>query len=440
MQLTAHEASPVSETLIKGKRLVSAQTGIVRYLYEFPCDPDTPQIFGYGAITTDSTAYGFKTSGTVSGSTSIIRERAIAGALGEAIERYSAAVIPEEELLFASFNDLNESAIDPRRLALYSDQQYGQQGFPYQRFEPHHRIRWIEGFSLSRRKEVWVPAFATYIPYKRAAGEPCFVQQITTGLACGNTLEEAISSGISEVAERDATMMAWLGKRSLPRLLLDFPGKSLAQQTLERFGPLQKDVILLDASTDAGIQAVIALLLSDEIGPDAVFASKASLNPEQAVTGALDELAQCIVWVRSLTRSELGFRSPPLDAVESMEDHVLWPAFRQNRSHHQLLWDSEETRNCSSLPNNADADVKRSIETAVRLLDQIGLEVIVVDVTAPDIRAAGFHVVRVIIPEAQPLYFGSNLYRISHRLRERLQATSPADLTNGRQPFPHPFP
>ncbi len=441
MRLTSRERSPLSEALQKGKRLVSERSGIIRYLYEFPCDSDAPQIFAYGAITTDSTGYGFKTSGVVSGSTSIIRERAIAGALGEAVERYSAAVVPYDELLLAPYARVAGSAIDPRSLVLYSDRQYDTPNFPYRRFDDQHLIRWVEGYSLTREKTVLVPAFAVYIPYKREEREHSYVQQITTGLACGNTIEEAILSGLCEVAERDATMMMWLGRRTPPRIQLEAGSGALAWKTFERFGPARKNVILLDASSDTGIPAIVAIAFGrDGFAPASVFASKASLQPGHAATGALDELAQCIIWVRGLLRTAAGSCSPDLQRIDSIEDHVLWPAFRDNQHCHEFCWSSREARSLMELADCSSNDVKQDINTCVALLAKAGLEVIVVDVTAPDIRDVGFHVVRVIVPEAQPLSFGANLYRTSKRLRASIRNSELNTDILDSEPCPHPFP
>jgi ribosomal protein S12 methylthiotransferase accessory factor len=258
---------------------------------------------------------------------------------------------------------------------LYSDQQYELPGFRYRRFDDEDLVRWVEGYSLTREKPVLVPALATYIPYTRDEKEHPYVQQITTGLACGNTLEEAILSGIGEVVERDATMMTWLGGLSRPRLSVDFAPNTLAGKTFARFGALRDKVVLIDISTDIGIPVVVAVsLAAHSAGPAAVFASKASLQPEQAVVGALDELAQCIVWVRGLMREESRPAPKEMTDVDSIEDHVLWPAFPENRHHHEFMWSSPDVRNCTDLPSLSEDNVTRDIHKAVSLLERVGMQ------------------------------------------------------------------
>ncbi len=426
-------------TIRKAKHLVDEKTGIIRVLYETPADPDSPQIFGYGTLLADTAQYGIAHSSPVNGSTSIIRERAIAGAIGEAVERYSAAIAPVDELVYASYKEMHGLALDPRTLILYSEQQYSQPEFAFLPFQAEIPLQWKSGYSLTQEATTFVPAFAVYIPYKRSGDEPPFVQLISTGLACGNSLEEAILSGICEVVERDATMCMWLQGLSLPRLNCSIGGNSLVQETLARFKRSKYDVHLIDVTTDVSIPVVVAVAEKRMgNGPAAVFASNANLNPQQAVVGALDELAQCIVWVKSLMKKHGAESLPTLDQISSMEDHVLWASRKDRLEYVNFVFASTEQRNLQDIPNEATEDIQQNIQMCVAKLAEIGLEVIVVDITPPDIREIDLHVVRVIIPGTQPLYFGNGLERISSRI---LNDNYRQSMKRPQTTFaPHPFP
>jgi ribosomal protein S12 methylthiotransferase accessory factor len=72
-----------------------------------------------------------------------------------------------------------------------------------------------------------------------------------------------------------------------------------------------------------------------------------------------------------------------------------------------------------------------------------GLEVIVFDLTTPDIAAAGFYTCRILVPGAQPLMFGpvrlvggTRLYQVPHKLGYTTAPTTEASLNT----VPHPFP
>uniref|UniRef100_UPI001C3F2CB2 YcaO-like family protein n=1 Tax=Herbidospora sakaeratensis TaxID=564415 RepID=UPI001C3F2CB2 len=86
-------------------------------------------------------------------------ERALAGAAGEAIERYCGNFVPAG-LRRATYTDLvaaGENALDPATLALYSASQYAEPGCPFVPFTADLPVLWIRGATLEG-PPVWVPA------------------------------------------------------------------------------------------------------------------------------------------------------------------------------------------------------------------------------------------------------------------------------------------
>jgi ribosomal protein S12 methylthiotransferase accessory factor len=90
----------------------------------------------------------------------------------------------------------------------------------------------------------------------------------------------------------------------------------------------------------------------------------------------------------------------------------------------------------------ATGSVGQDVETCVRRLAAAGLEVLVADLTTPDVAGLGFKVVKVLIPGMHPIDFGywrhlggRRLYETPARLGYRA-AYGPNDLNL----FPHPFP
>ena len=433
IQLQHRPFSRPADSLRKAVRAVDEEVGIVRRLFEAPVAPDSPRVFAYGSLTGDLACLGYRSDITLSGSTSLVRDQAIAGAVGESIERYSAAFVPYEDLVVASSSSLNCRGVPPWSLTLYDEDQYRRQDFRYKRPTERDTIAWAEGFSLTKKERVLVPAFAVYMPYQSNIGEFPIVQQITTGLACGNTIEEAILSAVCEVAERDAAMLTWLQSRRPPRVVADPDGVAF-----ESFGALCRYVTVLDATSDLDIPSYIAIWdgpIGNRTG--SVFCSSASLSAKRAFVGALTELAQCMAWVNSLIDRPDFSRDPLGSEFSRIEDHVMWPTMPSSRSIFKFMLDSSSCTYLHDRQQTGGTDVLDDIQDCVDRIGRRGLEVIVVDVTAPDVREIGFHVVRVIIPGAQPLFFGSKLHRISDRARFNLYAgCAPVALNL----HPHPFP
>lgn len=423
--------SDPADTLAKARRLVDERTGIIRAVYENPMEPDGPAMFGYGSVLADTTQFGVPATDSLNGSTSVVREHALAGAVGEAVERYSVRMVPEDRLVTAPMDALAGPWLDPRALVLYSDEQYRRPGFPYPPVREDVPIRWVEGFSLTRSVPVMVPAFAVYIPYVPAPGEPSFVEQTSNGLACGNTLEEAVLSGLLEVVERHAAMSMWLTEKSLPHVDAAATRDPLLRKTLQAFARVRYDVHLLDASAATGIPVVISVALDPAgRGPAATFASAAGVSGRTAAIGALEELGQCYVWLKSLMARRASQPSRPLGELSSVEDHVFWATSPEHLDLVQFTTASRTTRSVDDLPDLSGRDVLDGIERCVGQLAERDLEVLVVDVTSPDVREVGLSVVRVLVPGAQPLFFGAGLDRVSPRLRSARRSN----------PWPHPFP
>ena len=430
--------SRIEETTRKAVRLVDEDTGIIRLLHEAPIPPDAPKIFGCGSLCSDYGDMGHPADNPISGSTSLIRDQAIVGAIGEAVERYSAAFVPYDQITVRPYSSITSDAIAPWSLTLYEDEQYQNADFGYSRVRPDDPIGWVSGHSLTRGTDVLVPAFSVYQPYVSLADEPPIIQQITTGLACGNSMEEAVLAAVCEVVERDAAMLMWLQRRCPPHFVPEFDEASPVSAIFRSFGNLQKYVTLLDITTDFSIPAYVAVWdgpINNEYG--AIFASCAKQSPTKAAVGALSELAQCLLWAGSLIDNHKRLPDPSAEKLSRIEEHVLWPLRPTTRPVFEFALSSKKKIFFADQPEFNTPDVLEEIERCVHSIAAQGLEVIVVDVTSPDVLEVGLHVVRAIIPGSQPLFFGSGLHRISDRAR-RNEYSDRADMQINLHP--HPFP
>ena len=75
-------------------------------------------------------------------------------------------------------------------------------------FHPDLPLLWIEAWDLAQSEPVWTPFELVHTNYTlpQAPGSGCFMCS-SNGLASGNHLLEAISHGICEVVERDASTL-----------------------------------------------------------------------------------------------------------------------------------------------------------------------------------------------------------------------------------------
>lgn len=438
MHLTHHPPTPAAETILRATRLVDAETGIIKMLYEAPLAPDAARIFGCAALCSDQRAIGFPSESEISGSTSLGRDGAIVGAVGEAVERYSAAFTPDERILRATYAAVAGDAIPPWSLTLYDEHQRAGAAQGYHSPGPDTPIGWVEGWSLTEERAVLVPAFCVYQPYTSPWDEAPVVQMVTTGLACGASLEEAILAGLCEVVERDAAMLMWLQSRRPPRVSLSADLPYGVTEALARFGPNARHVTLLDATSDLALPTYVAVW-DGPLGAlsGAVFASCAKPFADAAAVGAITELAQCLMWAASLTDGDTLLPDPMTDPFDKIERHVLWPLRADTRSAWAFAVGSDRRTGFGPDAESPIRDVLVTLDQMVERVRAAGLQVVAVDVTSPDIAEAGLHVARVVIPWAQPLFFGRHLHRISARARD---LAYPDRATGVINLHPHPYP
>ena len=86
---------------------------------------------------------------------------ALVSAVGEAVERYSAARVHRPSLVRAAVAELREDFLAPADLCPYADAQYTEPGFPCVRLSPLQPIDWARGTWLDSGAPVLVPALPT---------------------------------------------------------------------------------------------------------------------------------------------------------------------------------------------------------------------------------------------------------------------------------------
>jgi ribosomal protein S12 methylthiotransferase accessory factor len=371
----------------------------------------------------------------------------------EAIERYGGGRPGgRRTTVRASYREIADQAVDPRTLGLHADDVYRQPGFRFRPFDPNTPYRWVWGHSFARQAPVLVPeSYAYYRMHHADPAGPPFVYEISNGCALGSCLEEAILYGLLEVAERDAFLMTWYARMSVPRIDLG----SARDRTVPLIAEAMSAgtgyrVMAFDTTLEQGVPCVWAMAVNpDDDGRPAVVCSAGShLDPERAVENALSELGPIL---SDLVRRYPGQRDVAAAMAEDpaqvvvMSDHALLYGNPGAARRLDFLTGATATRRFDELPAGfRHDDLRADLEELVGRYLATGMDVVVVDQTAPEHRAGGFACVKVIVPGALPMTFGhahrrTGLPRLStvpHRLGHRAAPLRPGDVN----PHPHPFP
>ncbi len=303
----------------------------------------------------------------------------VASACFEFFERDSARMRPADPVLEATFDEVSGEAVDPRRFHLA----------PGSLFDPAQPIDWVWGTSLSRNIPILVPACLVFLPYVHPESKKDIALADSNGLASGNNIEEAILHGLLEIIERDQVIISEYNR--LPfQAVRNETVPDVCRPTIELLEAKGFQVRLLRGASDIPIPFMAALLLHAHRARQCSVAFGCHLDPTIALERALTEAIQLLP--PSARHGEWMNAGAPRNYLSEIKDEIPFGA----------------------VENQAGASLKESIETCVRLLAEIGSEVIVFDLTRPGIP---FPAVRVLGTEIQPCLHKNSL-RVSRRFFE----------------------
>jgi ribosomal protein S12 methylthiotransferase accessory factor len=442
----ALSSTPLGESLRRLTTLVSPYTGVIRRVDEVLAAPgEIPLV----AISCETGDLAFSAAGAIrrvgSGSART-RDAALAAALGEAVERYSAAVPPEPDaLLVGSASELGSRAVDPARFTLFSREQYDDPEFPYRPFTPTTDVTWTRGFALPGGEPVLLPAQLVYLSDAYGAEPVRIASSTSNGLACHATPEEAVLSGLLELVERDAFMIVWANRLSLPRLSWE-QDEELRAFEAAYLAPTGLRHASVDLSCFWGIPTALGVVRSDQPATAALgVGASAAPTIQEAVWRALDEACRVQAWASELLIACPG-RAFTADAsdVRAFDDHVHYYADHRRAEAAAFLDASTEIVEVADVAALRGESVGALTAEVTQRLAAHGTSAYAVDVTAPDVRAAGMAVARVVAPDLCPLEAdhrarflgGRRLYEAAFELRLARRPLDPASVN----PHPHPFP
>jgi ribosomal protein S12 methylthiotransferase accessory factor len=428
---------------------VSDRTGIIRRVAVFASEPGEPRVF-HAECRLANTDYLCGDSASCLPATTgagLTEDLALACALGEGVERYCASVYDPASFLLASYEELRRwrlHAVAPRDFALYSPSQYSREGFMPRAFTEDLKVSWTCGCSLTTGRDTYVPASLVYVPYRYESKANLLCFPNTSGLCCSSSLAEAILGGVCEVIERDASMCCWMNQLPSPPLRAESTSW-LAATLADRICGCDFDLRLHDITTDIRVPTVLAMLVDQAHEGVAVAVGTATrLTLEQAVLKAVLEAAQVRRWLKQNNARSRPAVQDDFSDVRDFDDHMRLFGRRESLRYIDFLSSVRVEKSVATEDPPYMRDVTSQLRHCLDVVMELGLDVIVVDVTQPDIASLGVHVVKVLIPgltninadHNYPLLGGSRLYSVPRLLGYRDADRTEAELNH----VPHPFP
>jgi ribosomal protein S12 methylthiotransferase accessory factor len=337
-------------------------------------------------------------------------EQARASGLGEAIERYSGVFQGDEIRQTASYQQLGDKAIHPNACMNFSQDQYQNrqewnrscsswfQKIP-EPFDEQREIEWTPVWSLTHQAFKYLPTAYCYFGYPKPSKPDCWAD--SNGCAAGNTIEEAILQGFMELVERDSVALWWYNRIQRPRVDLDSFDEPYFEALKDYYHTIDRDIWVLDITSDFNIPTFAAITRrrdcawrtskADRTVEDITLGFGAHFDPKLAIGRALTEVNQILPNVLS-DDANGDTQYPP--SSEPLALHWWRTATLENQPY--LVPDeSIPPKVRADYPQLWSDDLLEDIKTCQRIVEQQGMEMLVLEQTRPDI---GLKVVKVIVP------------------------------------------
>lgn len=426
---------------------VSPVTGIVRRLFERTRDTSDLYAYSVGSEATDSRILLGTRCNKVNGGGGPSLRGARLAAIGEAVERYSGAWVPFDRLEYGTHSELTGRGLDclsPKQYKPFADWQYEQPGATRVPFTESTWLPWVRSRRLADGALVWIPAHPVYLRADMMNVNP-IADATSNGLAYGSTPDEALVAALLELVERDAVMITWYKRLSMP--VVDVGSDPvLAEYMSTHVAPTGCAVSLVDLSVFSGVSTVLAVVRNEVAGAVPLgLGAAASSSPVTAATKAVAEAVSTRTW--GVAKRRAGEIVDPAsdfnETVQDFDDHIALHASGALVDETRFLDGSGARSRMEDMPRLPSGSPGELRDALISTLAEDGIDLYVVDLTSPDVREAGGHVVKVFSPQLQPLDAG---YRRRALGGERLH-TRPVELgllEPGSETFvnptPHPFP
>ena len=325
-------------------------------------------------------------------------EQAQAAALCEAMERYCGAWIDGTPVIRASWRDLDNRAVHPSQVLLFSAGQYAEREswnadplhalhtvpMPFDETRP---VDFAHAWSITRAESVLVPAGLVWYGHPDLIGHPYAVTD-SNGCAAGYDVLEATLYALCEIYERDAAAIWWYNRVTRPQVDLSALSNPEVDRLLETSRLAGRATWVLDITTNLSMPAYAALSCDSRTSRKVLFGFGAHPDRGRAIGRALAEMDQLLP-LAAAGDGHGGSRYTTNPAVTKWLNEVACD--RES----WLRPDGVVSFSPSTPDGSRDLSIGEAISRCVRELETEGIEAIFVDQSRPDVDLA---VARVIVP------------------------------------------
>ncbi len=408
--------------------------------YPVPRDfPDEPYLYAFESVLDGEVL--------ANGSDPFDKKAALIRMLAESYER---AVWKKNDLSRhyttrrCTYHDLiGERAIPPSTFSGFTTTQ--RDTHPLLRGRDDAPYTWVRIPSILGGRLTWVPLQTVSPLYhksvlaERHTKEPLVRELTSNGLATGETLLQALTSGLLETIERDAFMVTYANAIVAPRLDISrlIEGRGKLSALLRECKRYNLTVNIVGLLTDFPVHCILAVIEDTTgVGPEIVVGGRAGFSLEDVAMRAVTEALYCRYIYRKEKLHER--RLPEKISDYTPIDRIAHWGHPGMSAKLQFFTDKKAPAYTRTV-NEPKTEVEQCkvLQGAVKKKE---LDALYVDYTDRIGKTLSWHSVLVVVPGLQPLYFNESAPHLGGpRIASipRLYKLEPADTP---PTTPHPFP
>lgn len=401
---------------------------------------DLPKFYSYAATmpnTNKITDGHLKHEKKASGTSFFSEELALLKCLGEAVERESCTVYKNTDLVVSNYSKLGNKAVNPSSFKYFTEHQKTLPVYDEFIFDENTLFRWIKAHELITNKQFYIPAQTVFYNYKFHKNEGKIGIPISTGAAGGSTFESALIRGILEIIERDSFMICYLNKISRGKINLSKIKDNRIKHLIGIMKRYNIELHLIDITTNLEIPTYLSIGIDKSgLSPAVQVGAKSDFDPISAIIGAISECFITQAWFREVYFEK---EKKHVQHIRTIEDRgVYW--FERKNIKSLDFWTKQGKKKLVLKENNYSD--KKKLEILKNIFENKGYPVYWVDVSMPVLKTIPYYVIKVIIPNLQPLYLDEEckylgcdrLYAVPRKIGFRKKTEEELNLV------PHPFP
>ena len=238
-------------------------------------------------------------------------------------------------------------------------------------------LNWIKGYNITKKKEMLIPV------------DWFFMINEFNGTSAGNSNEEAICQGACEVIERHVSAIIAEKKPELPYINPESLTNPDTKHLIKKFTDAGIKLYINDFTLGTGIPSIGVLAFDPSTFPhtsEIVWTAGTATSPDKALSRALTEVAQ-LAGDFNTASNYLASGLPKFKKIEQA-DFITIPY--ENKTGRMI--------NLEDMPDISDKNIKNEILGIAQIMENLGFEVITIDITNPDLKIPGFYT---LIPGTQ---------------------------------------